>query len=193
MNVTIGYLNRYGRSVLAPILTTSVTVAPLSYPVGDGIVKAFLRIDADDTSQDDVIDALTGAATEAVQDYANVSLVEQERMVVFGASDFAEIPFSPVISVDLVEKQDVADGTWSTTTEFVYRGDSFITFDTYGVYRVSYTAGFTAIPDTFKTAVLRHVKEHYEIRMATALDMTSNMIDGMSWRDAAQPKKKYSL
>lgn len=193
MNVTIGYLNRYGRSLLAPILTTSVTVAPLSYPVGDGIVKAFLRIDADDTSQDDVIDALTGAATEAVQDYANVSLVEQERMVVFGASDFAEIPFAPVISVDLVEKQDVADGTWATTTEFVYRGDSFITFDTYGVYRVSYTAGFTAIPDTFKTAVLRHVKEHYEIRMGITIGSITQEIYGLSWRDAAQPKKKYTL
>lgn len=193
MSISIGQINRYGRPTLAPVTATSIVTPPTSFPVGDGIVKSYLRIDADDNSQSDVLTTLTGAATEAVQEYANVSLVSQVRMVTFGWGDFVELPYGPVTAVGVVQVQDTDTGVWSTTTAYVNRGNGFITFDAFGVYRVTYTAGFAVIPTTFQTSVLRHINEHYEIRQGVSLGVITNVIPGMSWQDAAQPKKKYVL
>lgn len=196
MSVTIADINRYGASGFAVIAAVEVTVPPSSPPVPDALVKEYLRIDTDDTSQDDVIESLTAAATEAVQDYANISLITQTRRVTYGYGNFVRLPYGPVVTLTLVETQD-SEGVWTTTTDYTNTGNGAIRFQVPGVYRVTYTAGFGAtastIPSTYQTAVVRHVKAHYEMREGLALDMTAVEIPGMTWQDAAQPKKKYTL
>jgi uncharacterized phiE125 gp8 family phage protein len=196
MSVTIEGLNRYGRYGYALIKAVEVDEPPLTFPVADQLVKDYLRIDTDDTSQDDVIEALTAAAVVAVEEYANVSLITQKRRTTFGNGQLVRLPFAPIVSVNLAEEQ-ATDGTWATTTAYTYYGQGDIRFGSPGVYRVTYTAGFgdsqSSVPDTFKTAVLRHVKEHYEIREGVSIGTIAHRIDGLTWQDAAQPKKTYAL
>jgi uncharacterized phiE125 gp8 family phage protein len=196
MSVTIEGLNRYGRYGYALIKAVEVDEPPLAFPVADQLVKDYLRIDTDDTSQDDVIEALTAAAVVAVEEYANVSLITQTRRTTFGNGQLVRLPLAPVQTITAVEEQDT-DGDWSATSAYTNMGNGEIRFAAPGVYRVTYTAGFgesqSSVPDTFKTAVLRHVKEHYEIREGVAFATNISRIDGLTWQDAAQPKKTYAL
>lgn len=196
MSVTISGLNRYGRYGYALIASVETTQAPDALPVPDQLILDYLRIDADDTSQAGVITSLTNAAVVAVEEYAGVSLITQTRRATFGNGDLIRLPLGPVQTITDVEEQD-SDGVWTATTNYTNYGNGELRFGSPGTYRVTYTAGFgddpTAVPDTFQTAVARHVKEHYEKREGVSLGTIAQQADGLTWQDAAQPKKRYAL
>lgn len=169
---------------------------PASAAVGTDEVYEYLRIDSGDTSNDTVINLAISTATEAVQDYANVSLISQTRRATFGYGIIAELPYRPVDSIVLVEEMN-EDGTWTATTEYTHAGSGFVNFEKIGTYRITYDCGFgdnyNDVPAQFRSSILRHIKAHYEYREGFVIGISGSELKGLGWKDLIQPKKRYTL
>lgn len=197
MSISIANINRYGREGSSLITNVEVVTAPSVDAVSASDVLEYLRIDTGDTSQSAVIAVLTKDAIHDVQKEANVSLITQTLRTTFSYGQVVTLPYGPVISITSVESQSTADGSWSATTDYVNMGAGVVTFTVAGIYRVTYTAGFgtasTNVPENYRSGLLRHVCDHFEMRNGISIDATAQKIDGLSWRDVIQPAKKYSI
>jgi hypothetical protein len=180
----------------ALITNLEMITEPAVQAVGSSEVFEYLRIDSGDTSNDAIINLAIDAATNAVQDYANVALITQRRRVTYGYGIIAELPYRPIDTIVSVEEGN-EDGTWTATTAYTHAGSGFVNFDKVGTYRITYDCGFGndyhLVPSQYRMGILRHIKEHYEYREGIVIGTSSSIIKGYTWKEIVQPKKRYTL
>lgn len=154
-------------------------------PVSLVDVKAHLRVDF--TDDDVLLLAMMTAARQAIEDYCHISLVRKTITLTLEAneslrSNYAqpyqvrenfnkfEIPYGPIISVDLVTSI-ASDG--SSAIACVLNQDYFlvgIAFKTIKIVNaftnniLVYTAGYTALPGPLRLAILNEIAYRYDSR-----------------------------
>jgi uncharacterized phiE125 gp8 family phage protein len=184
----------YGR-----LLSVVSIGAPQQAAVDPDTVKAWLRIDPDDASNDTVINIATDAATTAVEQYTGRALITQERAATYSAGKRFALQGLPIQSVDTVQVyDDLGALTTLANTEYVLYSDTGVldltTFAAWGV-RIEYTCGYggdsSLIPSVAKQAILRYIANNYEMREDNVLSAIGTVAN--DWRKVAQPIKIYAI
>ena len=101
-----------------------VITAPASYPVTRAQAKEWCRVDADDSSQDNVLDLLIGAMTNYAEHLTGRAFVE--RTLEYSCDYFSsriELPFPPLLGVTEVTYTDV-NGAAQTVAPSSYEVDT---------------------------------------------------------------------
>lgn len=148
-------------------------------------VKAHIRVDF--TDDDTLLTALITAARQAIEDYCHISLVRKTITLTLEAyeqlrSKFAqpyqvrenfnsfEIPYGPIISVDIVTSIG-SDGSavigCTLGSDYFLSGVAFKTIKILNNFTnniLVYTAGYTSLPGPLRLAILNEIAYRYEIR-----------------------------
>lgn len=137
------------------------------YPVTKEEVKNYFRLqgfeDSDGSistfdTDDDLIDDLIIEATEAVEDYCNISIVNRTiKAVVTNLAGYQELPKGPVVSITSFKDSDDND---ISTSDYDLIGESFkqIVSPNYELMKITYAAGYgDAVPKGLKNAILAEI------------------------------------
>ena len=141
------------------------------------------------TDDDTLITSLITKAIKHVENYCNISILAQTVILTADLYNEWELPYGPVTGIQSVKTRAANEGsgpqTYNTATSgWGYDGEEFLTFipsefgqfdvnapytgnPTYPYpnrYRIQYTAGYTAVPDDLKQAVLLQIAWLYEHR-----------------------------
>jgi uncharacterized phiE125 gp8 family phage protein len=165
--------------VITPIATEPVTLAD---------ARLHLRIDAGDTSEDDLITALTITAREVAEHYTGRALAPQTLEAALDAFPSCrgeiELPMPPVTAITSIKYTDQG-GIEQTMDASLYSlstyGDSRRVAPVYGqewpltqcigdAVRVRFTTGYTALPKAVKAAMLLLIGHLYENRQEIVTD-----------------------
>jgi uncharacterized phiE125 gp8 family phage protein len=184
----------------ARLLAMIVTEKPHINAVSDAIVKEWLRIDPDDTSNNVVINAVAGAATQAVETHTNRAFITQKRQCTFSAGMSFRLvgaPFGDIVAVEAIND----DGTFTAipSTGYTYSEATGIvdttSWQTYGV-RIEYECGYgeatTDVPTTATLAMMRYVSTNYEIREDGTIGASTGM-SPTTWKQIANAIKIYTI
>ena len=155
-----------------------VLVTPAaSYPVTLTEVKAQCRVDG--TDDDTKLNSLIAAATDYVERYTGRAIVSQTWKVVL--DEFADemlLPKGPVQSVSSITYTDTA-GDPQTLSASVYTADLANdpqrvvlndgqswpeTDDAVNVVTITFVAGYSAVPESLKHAILLLISQWYDNR-----------------------------
>lgn len=155
-----------------------VTVAPASEPLTLTEVKTWLKVSGSD--EDDLLDSLIAAARQSAEKYCGIGLGSQtvtEKFPCLNQRGMA-LSVSPVIAVSSISYKDLAGDSQTLSTDY-YGVDAQrrpgriypiphqpfpLTYDTPDAVTVTYTAGYTTIPDSVKTAMLLMIADWYDNR-----------------------------
>lgn len=144
-----------------------VTTAPASELITAAEVKTHLAITH--TDDDTYIGTLIGQVRAAVENYCGISIGSQTRKWVydFDSCEWA-IPYGPVISVTEVKRRTGA-GTTETLAandDYELQGeqDKTLTVTGGGRCTVTYTTGYTTLPNDLKRGMLEEIAYRYEHR-----------------------------
>lgn len=154
-------------------------------PVSLADAKAHIRVDFTD---DDVqILAMITAARQAIEDYCHISLVRKTITLTLEAaesirSNYAqpyqvrpnfnqfELPYGPIISVDMVTSLDNNGSSVIACTlnqDYFLTGVAFKTIKILNAFTnniLVYTAGYAALPGPLRLAILNEIAYRYELR-----------------------------
>lgn len=154
-----------------------LTNTPTS-PVSLSDAKEFLRISH--TKEDDLITGLIQSAVDYGELYTSRDFSTKTwdcfaTDICYGdALPFIELHRSPLVSIESVENS--VDGSYVSNTNFIQKNRSgysrvlmtgaLPSIDTSVAYnyKVSFTTGYSTIPEGLKTAVLEHINFMYENR-----------------------------
>jgi len=181
-------IGRYELSELEEDIDEPVTLAE---------VKAYSMIDADYSSDDDVIGVLISTARERLEQYLNVGLVKRNVQIQWNGYPI-DLPLSPNADlVTLVDKDDVeidADDytytpysskkIWINSltvggTEWFYHIDGGVSFWNGGIcesdtiYTLVYNTGYETLPKALKQALLAEVDYLLKLRGLPVTDLIS--------------------
>lgn len=160
-----------------------VTVAPTVEPVTLEEAKLHLRVDDDNTTEDDLIESLITVAREHAEAFTNRAFLQQTlRMKMDEFPCVIQLPRPQLISVSSIQYVDTA-GVTQTLSASLYRVDSDSdparitpaygqswpsTQDITGAVTVTYVAGYgaaaTAVPTGIRQAILMLIGTLYENR-----------------------------
>lgn len=173
-------------------MSLTVTSAPSVEPISTTEAKEWLRVDASDTSQDNVIAILIKGARQKVEDYLRRALITQTISFEMDGDDmrsYIEIPRPPVQSITSLTTYDEASGSETSTvvtssnyqlvekTLLVERNDGWDINreDRAGtlVYVAGYGSAGSDVPFHMRIAILRLVALYYERRGDEARDFVS--------------------
>jgi len=153
----------------------------MAEPITLAQAKQHMRIDADDTSQDDLIALYITANREYLERYLNLSLIEKDELVYkFNRGctcrvKYLYVPYGPVASFVLTDKA----GDVIPDTDYTNLGDEqFPKFCINQSATVTYDAGYSVedCPSQVKQALLIMVADSYENRENTVIGMSVNTI-----------------
>lgn len=139
-------------------------------------IKAFLRIEASDTSEDTLIELFRDGAVNFFEKYTSVVLRETVFEVINTVIFFervSKLARSPITSIGSVKIK--IDDVFTETTEFeeVLRAYPFIRLcddlqpdvcDNFFEVKIQFTAGLSEIPPSLQVALLNHIAFLYENR-----------------------------
>lgn len=160
-----------------------ISVQPAEEPVSLSDAKLHLRVDGPD--EDALIASLISAARLYCEDVSRRAFVTRTYTVdLWGWQDCIELPHPPLVGVTSIVYTDAA-GSAVTLANTVYGVDTqrepgrvylaqdqqwpTATLRDYAPIRITYTAGYgaaTAVPATYKAAVLLYLGHLYENREA---------------------------
>lgn len=165
-------------------MTLTIVTKPTEYPLTLAEAKNHLRIDADQTGDDALIDGLVAAATTHAENYLGRALCSQTwKLLLDCFENCIRLPLPPLQSITSVKYLDTS-GTEQTLATSVYRtlgvgseGEGAIERDygqvwpsTYSVseaVRITFVAGYAnagVVPQVIKQAMLLHLTALYEMR-----------------------------
>lgn len=136
-DVVISYINAEANTVVAEPVTLTQA-------------KAWLRVTHDD--EDTIINALITAARQKCEGYTGKGFVERTvTAIVRNDLGNIKLPYGPVGAITSVN--DV-DGV--STTDYLVTGisDKRLAYPAWSYVKVVYTAGYSSLPQQFKTAIL---------------------------------------
>lgn len=170
----------------------TVTTAPTVEPVDTTLAKEWLRVDAGDDTQDQVIDFLLRACRRRVEEYIRGALITQTITWQMSADDLkgAQIwlPRVPAQSVtSLTTYANDSTGTASVVTSTNYelvgrtklalRNDGWTVSRKHRAATLVYVAGYgnfaEDVPEDIRLAILRLVSDYYEFREGVAAGITA--------------------
>lgn len=139
--------------------------------------KAFLRIET--TADDTLVTTMIKAATLSAEKYMNRTIVTRTLRASYPnteANATNRIQTAPVSAITIAEIWNSVTDVFDTTTDFVFQqGSGFPCIiwgggavghpddNAFGV-RVTFTAGYTTVPEDIKQAIKAHVAFLYENR-----------------------------
>lgn len=132
-------------------------------PVTLSEAKDFCKIDI--TTDDALITALITAARQMCESYTAVGFVERElTAVVNNMNGDIYIPYGPI--VDVISVTDESNNSLILGTGYTLTGISFKRLETprFNNITINYIAGYSALPQVLKTAVLNQVYYMYDNR-----------------------------
>jgi hypothetical protein len=149
-------------------IITDLTTEPIS--LSDA--KLWMRI-ADYTSDDTLITSLLKSSRILLEQYTALSFGTKTIEATFDITKEAEIPYGPVQSMTSVYRRE--NESWSLMTANV---DYWIINDTIkvaypGLYKMTYQAGYTTLPEGLKTDIKVITAWQYENR---GLKFVSNTV-----------------
>jgi uncharacterized phiE125 gp8 family phage protein len=146
-------------NILDVNITTDLTIEPLLVKEA----KDYLHIDFD--NDDIFLSTLISSSRKALEKFTGLSFGAKTIMVYVDLSEELEIPYGPVNSVTLVRKW-TGDSSFDTITDYVLKGSQFKRFDpgVCGEYEITYTAGYSTLPEDLRLAILTEVAYRYENR-----------------------------
>jgi uncharacterized phiE125 gp8 family phage protein len=129
-----------------------------SEPVSVDEAKAYMRIDADFTDDDTLIEDMIASARQELEKFTGLSFITKELNYYTEKLKF-ELPYGPVSEISYVKDANGLDVDYS---QF---GLDYPTLQvgTFGV-NVLYSAGFIQLPKALKLAILKQVATDYEYR-----------------------------
>ena len=132
-------------------------VTPVTEPVTSEEVKAWLRIDSDD--DDDIIERLIKSARQAVENYTSCSLIEKTIICNVWLCELFELPYGPVRTITQVSQAE------NMITDYSKIDGQFVKiYGISGLHKLTYTAGYTNVPNGLKEAILNEVAYRYQNR-----------------------------
>lgn len=160
--------------IVTDVVTEPVTVAE---------AKTFMVIDSDYTGDDTLITGLITAARLLLEKHTNLSFAAK-TLKCFTDKSYLEIPYGPIVSVTNVVNQDDEEITSDNYTlkgldfKRIYLGASNSGYFypigggapvleqivTNTNYTITYTAGYTTLPETLKLAIKEQVNHMYNNR-----------------------------
>lgn len=164
------------------IITANKIITPIATePITTSQVKAHLRLDTNDTSEDSQIASWIKTVREYGESYTNRAFATQTWELTldnFPDTDYIEIPKPPLQSITSIKYKD-SDGVEHAFTGYIVDTDnepgkvvlaynkSWPTFTPYPInaVRIRFVAGYTTdIPTCFQNAMLFHVGLLYKYR-----------------------------
>lgn len=154
------------------------------------LAKKHLRLEASDTSEDDLVELYLSAAIghlDGAEGWLGRALVEREYVATFDCwSRFARLPYPPLVSVTGIECR-AADGLWSAvdpiTWEVVDGGIVPLPGAAWasGTVRVTYRAGYDPasdrpLPRAIVAAVLLMTEDLYRNRGEAVIGTISSTV-----------------
>ena len=159
-----------------------ISVEPIVEPLTNADVKLQLRMTSD-TTEDDLIASYITAARIYCERYTGRAFYTQTVVAYldeFPAEDYIELPMAPLQSVTSVKYKDSAgtETPMTKTTQYLEDTDSYVgrivlpcgvTWPSFTEYTVNpititYVAGYTALPQPLKQAMLLLIGSWYENR-----------------------------
>lgn len=156
-----------------------------AYPVPDTDALEHLRLTANDETY--LVHALVGSACDLIGEMSGRCLASEVWAASYSSiSGKIKLPKSPVISVDSVTYYDQTDMVQSlpTTDFYVFLSDDHaemqpkpgrqwpVTSTRDDAITITFTAGYAALPQALRAAVLLTVGHLYENRQASVVGMT---------------------
>lgn len=154
----------------------TTTVAPTAEVVTLTEAKNYLRVDYNE--DDTLIQSLIDTAQTRLEQYASVAMTERKLAVYAYVSEFIELPYYPIGTIERVQYWD--GNNWVTMVYGDYIVAGITTKKVYMVannnmeYNFIYTCGYSTTPKTMKTAILKYVADLYEYRESSVEDTQPN-------------------
>lgn len=166
----------------------SIVTAPAGGVLSLNTLKALLRIDISDTTEDTLLTLFMSSAQSAFERYAGLVLqtttfkmTDQTQFL----NDVITIGKSPVTSFTSVK---AFDGTAYVATDFegvdgynahVHLTGEIQTLTEHTGYEIVFVAGITSVPDDLKLAMYQHCAYLYENRGDCPVEQLPSMIKGV--------------
>ncbi len=190
----------------------TVTSAPAVEPVDATLAKEWLRVDAGDTTQDQVIDLLLTACRKRVEEYIRGALITQTLTWEMSDDDLRgtqiwlpRIPAQSITSLTTYANDSTGTSTVVASTNYelvgrtkvALRNDGWSINRTHRAATLVYVAGYGAtaasVPDDIRLAILRLVADYYEFREGvlageTAVELpdgVKNLLEPYTWQALA--------
>ncbi len=167
---------------------TAVATEPIDLPTA----KLHLKVDADMTDDDDLIEALIPTARELAEQYANRAFAEQTLEAAFSefprCEDSIKLPLGPVDSVTWLKYTDAEGAEQAASTDLYYLSDYGAARDVFLNYgevwpvtayvpeavRVRYVTGTATCPKSAISAMLLMIGYLYENRGDNTVTQSRN-------------------
>jgi hypothetical protein len=136
----------------------------VSEPLSLTEAKKWMRIE-EFTSDDTLITDLIKGTRNHLEKFTGLSFGSKtlRTTMTIKAMEWVEIPYGPVNTITLVEKYDESDNAFSAYTDYV-NFESKIKLYEEGIFRITYTAGFSSLPEDLKTDLKVLVAWQYKNR-----------------------------
>lgn len=150
-------------------LSYSVKLGEPSGPEPCTLQQCKDQLKIDFSTDDALITALISAARAQIEQYCGVSIVDHEVNLVakLDGCNLFELPYGPVdhTTIDLIQLA-VSGGTNDEDPTFDTYGEHFVQIKSYddAMFAVTYTAGYTEVPEPLAQAVIHQVAYLYEHR-----------------------------
>lgn len=136
-------------------------------PVSLTEVKTHLHIT--DTENDTELGDMINRVTKRVEDYCNISIVEQTVILIADLKGRMRLPFPPVVSIESIS---VTDGNFNPTTEdltvddysLIGHQDAMFQSSRCAIHTINYTTGMDSVDENLKLAILEEILYRYENR-----------------------------
>lgn len=168
-------------------MTVKVTTDLVSEPLSLTEAKANMRI-VDFTTDDTLITSLIKSTRMHLEKFTGLSFgVKTIETTVIIDGEF-ELPYGPVLSVTSVEvKDDYATWTALTTANEEYElvNDTLKVYYPKGLFKVTYQAGYTSLPEDLKTDLKTLVAWQYQnrgIKISDSVGEFPNYLNAWKYR-----------
>ena len=132
-------------------------------PITLAQAKAYLKMeDIDD--DDALIESLIKEAVNWLETYCDISAVPQEVTAYLQVKNRIDLPCGPVTEIVSVVPDNGSDN------RDIKPVPGFARINGYGLYTITYKAGYTTLPDALTGAILSYIAYCYEHRGDDAID-----------------------
>jgi uncharacterized phiE125 gp8 family phage protein len=154
------------------IIDIKFTESSPTEPVTTAEVKTHCKIDG--TDEDTYIGSLITQVRRRIENLCGISIVTKTVILTAGITCDEHLPYGPVSSITEVKYQTGNDATtgaeeWDTitgTSDYYTNGQEYKIFKPGygGTFQITYTAGYSTVPDDLKLAVLNECAYRFQNR-----------------------------
>jgi uncharacterized phiE125 gp8 family phage protein len=152
------------------IIDIKQTESSPTEPVTLAQVKSHCKVDGSD--DDTLLTSLITQVRRRVENYCAISVVTKTNILTANICGEDWLPYGPIVTIDDVQYREGTntDGTPDyeelVDDDFSSYGEDHKVFKSTqtGVHKITYTTGYTTVPDDLKLAILNEVAYRYTFR-----------------------------